>query len=164
MTHEATRRLLHPGELRIAVHEKTSPDSRVRVTILRKERHEHVLGLGPSKRQPLFALHLLPPQNHARTGVVPLDGGDLGVISLRKQFRALRVARDEVEGPVSRADHVGIDDLRATPRKCELDRWSLDVAGFVDQCWTQGYESGRCVAMTVSVWVSAHRYLGGVDD
>ena len=60
MTHEATRRLLHPRELRIAVHEKTSPDSRVRVAILRKERHEHVLGLGPSKRQPLFALHLLP--------------------------------------------------------------------------------------------------------
>ena len=84
------------------------------------------------KPQPLFALHFLPTENHARTEMAPLDGGDLGVIPLRKQFRALRVTRDGVERPVSRADHGGIDDLRPAIREFELDRWSFDVVGFVD--------------------------------
>jgi len=65
----------------------------------------NVLGGGPSKRQPFFALDLLHTENHARTGTVPLDGGHLGVVPVREQFRALRVARDGVEWPASRVRH-----------------------------------------------------------
>jgi hypothetical protein len=82
MTHEAAGGLLHPRELRIAMHEMTRPEIRsrpVRMAIVRKGAH-HLLGVGPSKRQPIFALDLLPTENHARTGSVPLDGGDLNVI------------------------------------------------------------------------------------
>ena len=83
--------------------------------------YEHVLSLGRSTRQPLVALDLIPTENHARTGAVPVDGGHLSIVHVKEQFRALRVARDGVERPASCIDHDGIHDLRATIRKSELD-------------------------------------------
>ena len=99
---------------------------------MRKE-YEHVLSFGPRKRQPLFALELIPTENHARTGAVPVDGGHLSIVLVTEQFRAFRVARNGVEGPASWADHDGIHNLRAAIRKFELDRGSLVVAGCLDQ-------------------------------
>ena len=136
--------------------------SQLRVGSVWKE-YEHVLGVGPSPRQPLFTLHLLPTENHARTRPVPIDGGHLGIVPPRVQFRALRVARDGVEGPSSWVGHDSIDDLRAATRNFELHRWSLAEASCLDQCCTQGGRRGRRPAMAVCVWVSACRYLGGVD-
>lgn len=130
---EAAGGPLRPGEPRIAVHEKTR------------------LGIGPSKRQPLFALDLLPTENHPRTGTVPLDGGDLGVVPVRDKLRALRVAQSRVEGPASRVDYDGIDDVRAAARDFELDGGSLDVARCVDQCCAHGGERGQRAVMAVSV-------------
>jgi hypothetical protein len=83
--------------------------------------HRHVLGVRPSTLQPLFALQLLPTENHTRTRAVPVDGGHLRVIPLRVQFRAFGVARDGVERPASRVDYERIDNLRAAIRKLELD-------------------------------------------
>ena len=83
--------------------------------------HEHVLGVRPSRRQPLFALELLPTENHARTRAVPVNGSHFSVVPLRVQFRAPRVARDGIERPASRVDHERIDDIRAGARKFELD-------------------------------------------
>ena len=72
----------------------------LRMGSVQKE-YEHVLGVGPSTRKPLFTLHLLPTENHTRTGAIPVDGGHLSIVPPRVQFRALRVARDRVEGPAS---------------------------------------------------------------
>jgi hypothetical protein len=87
-------RLLHPLELRIAVREHTRPAS-YPVTSqsgsVRKE-EEHVLSVRSSTWQPLFALDLLPTENHARAGTVPVDGSDLAVVPLREQRRAVLVA------------------------------------------------------------------------
>ena len=99
---------------------------------MRKVR-EHVLGFGPRTRQPLFALELIPTENHARTRAIPVDGGHLGIVFVTEQFSALRVARDGVEGPASWANYDGIRDLRAAIRNFELDRGSLVVAGCLDQ-------------------------------
>ena len=131
--------------------------------VVRRKYHEHVLGFGPSERQPVFALDLLPTKDHTRTGTVPLDGGDLVVVSVREQLRAPRVAPDRVEWLASRVGHDGIDNLRAAARKFELNRGSLDVAGCVDQCCAQRSEGGRRAAMVVTVWVSARRYLCSVN-
>ena len=80
-----------------------------------------VLGVRPSTLQPVFTLQLPPTENHTRTGAVPVDGGHLGVVPLRVQFRAPRVARDRVERTASSVDHDRIDDLRTATRKFELD-------------------------------------------
>jgi len=144
---DATIGFLHPLELRIAVREHTS------------------LGVRPSTRQPLFALELLPTENHARTGTVPVDGGDLAVIPLRAQFRAALVARDGVERPTGRVGHDGIEDVGAAARNFELNRGSFVGAGWLDQCCTQGDRRVRRPAISVSVGVLASRYLPvhGVD-
>jgi hypothetical protein len=136
--------------------------SQVRVGSVREEQ-VHVLGVGPSTRQPLFALDLLPTENHARTGTVPVDGGNLGVVPQRKQFRAALVARDGVEWPASRVYYGCIDDLVAAARDLELDRGSFVGARWFDQCGTQGGWRGRRPTMAVCGWVSASKYLGGVD-
>ena len=83
--------------------------------------YEHLLGFGPSTRQPLFALEFIPTESHARTGPVPVDGGHLGIVLVTEQFCTFRVAGDGVEGPASWADHDSIDDLRAVIRNFELD-------------------------------------------
>ena len=124
--------------------------------------HEYVLGVRPSRRQPLFALELLPTENHTRTGAVPVDGGHLGVVPLRDQFRAPRVARDGVKRPAGLVDQDRIDDIRAAARKFEFDLGSLGIPGCLDQCCTRGCWRERCPAITVCVWVPACRYLGGI--
>ena len=106
--------------------------------------HEHVLGIRPSRRQPLFALELLPTENHTWTGAVPVDGGHLGVVPLRVQFRAPRVARDGVKRPAGLVDDDRIDDVRTAVRKFEFDLGSLGTlkarpmlySRVLDLCWS----------------------------
>jgi hypothetical protein len=131
--------------------------SQLRMASVQK-RHEHVLGDGPSALQPLFALELLPTENHTRTMAVPIDGGRLGIVLVQEQFCALRVARDGVEGSAGWVDHDGIGDLCAATRKFELDRGSLVIpAGRLDQ---------RCFRRhrKMSPARSTRKYLSGVED
>ena len=46
---------------------------------------EHVFDVRPNVRQPLFALDLLPTENHAWTRMVPVDGGGFAAVLLREQ-------------------------------------------------------------------------------
>ena len=52
----------------------------------------NVLGVRTSTRQPFFALDLFPTENHARTGTVPVDRGDLGAVPMREQCLTAPVA------------------------------------------------------------------------
>ena len=131
---------------------------------MRKEL-ENILGVGPSTRQPIFALDLLAPEDHARTGTVPVYGSDLGVVLLREKFRAALIARDGVERQASWVDHYGVDDVGTAARDFEFDRRSFVGAGTIDQCCTQEGRRGRrpAIALPISVWVFCCRYLRGVD-
>jgi hypothetical protein len=53
--------------------------------------HEYILCIRRREWQPILALHLLSAKNHAWAGTVPIDGGNLGVVSARKERRVLRV-------------------------------------------------------------------------
>ena len=55
-------------------------------------RSKNKLSAGPNTGQPLFALHLLPTEYHARTGTVPVDHSGLGTVPLREQRRVILVA------------------------------------------------------------------------
>ena len=101
-----------------------------------------VLGLGPHKRQPLLALHFLPTENHPRTGTVPLDGGDLDVVLARDHSRALRIARDGVEGVAVRIDDYGVDDVGFPTGDLELDGRTL-----VEVCVDQSRARRECHGM-----------------
>ena len=48
--------------------------------------YEHLLGFGPSTRQPLFALEFIPTKNHARIRAIPVDGGHLSIVFVTEQF------------------------------------------------------------------------------
>ena len=125
--------------------------------------HEHVLGVRPSRRKPLFALELLSTENHARTRAVPVNGSHFSVVPLRVQFRAPRVARDGVERLAGLVDHDRIDNVRAAVRKFELNLGSLGIPGCLDQRCTRGcWRERRPVIVVVCVWVPACRYLGGI--
>jgi hypothetical protein len=91
--------------------------------------------------------------------MVPVDGGDLGIVPLREQFRAALIARNGVEGLTSRVEHGGIEDFGTAVRNFEHDRGPVVGAGYLDQFFTQGGKRGRRPDMVVCVWVSACRYL-----
>jgi hypothetical protein len=67
--------------------------------------------LRPSEWQPIFALHLLSAKNHAWARTVPIDCGNLGVVSAREEGCALRVARDRIEIPAGCIDHGSVDNI-----------------------------------------------------
>ena len=103
-----------------------------------------VLGLGSRERQPFFALHFLPTEDHPRTGTVPLDGGNLDIVLARDHNRALRVARDGVKRLAGYIDNDRVDNVDFTADYLELDGWTLvDGCGRVDQsCATCAWKGG----------------------
>ena len=124
--------------------------------------HEYILCIRPCEWQPILALHLLSAKNHAWAGTVPIDGGNLSIVSAREERSVLRVTRDGIERPASWIDHGSVDDVRATVGEFELNGWTLGVAGSVDRWWAQ--RSGReWHTMSVGICGSASGFLSGAD-
>jgi len=60
-------------------------------------------------------------KNHPRTRAVPLDGGNLDIVSALDESRALRSACDGIEGPAGCIDNYRIDNVGFTTEDLELD-------------------------------------------
>jgi len=128
--------------------EHTRPGSvRIRMTETRK-RSALVLSLGSRERQPFFALHFLPTKNHPRTGTVPFDDRNLGIVLARDHSRALRIAYDGVEGLAVCIDNYRVDNVGFTTDYLELDGWTL-----VEVCVDQSCARRECQRMVVALSV-----------
>jgi hypothetical protein len=73
-----------------------------------------VLVLGSSERQPPLALDFISTKNHARTGTVPLDGGNLDVVHARDQSSSLGIAGDRVKGLAGRIEDHRVENIGGT--------------------------------------------------
>jgi hypothetical protein len=58
---------------------------------------------------------------HPRAVTVPLDSGDLDIVSARDHGRALRITRDGVNGLASRVDDRRVENIGDTAREAELE-------------------------------------------
>ena len=95
---------------------------KIRTTAIESRRWSApVLSLGPRTRQPFFAFHFLLTKNHPRTGTVPFDDRNLGIVLARDHSRALRIAYDGVEGLAVCIDNYRVDNVRFTTDDLQLD-------------------------------------------